>query len=104
MVLLPLATGELLAGGVQGHNPIAGRRARMAIRGLSRERPLKERGDRWRHTGERRDVRRGFHLCELVVRAISKSELLDGGLDGHVSVARIATCEGMTPHEQQMED
>src|SRR5262249_2473407 len=38
------------------------------------------------------------------VHAIGKSELLDGGLDRHVSAAQIAACEGMTPHEEQMED
>jgi hypothetical protein len=43
-------------------------------------------------------------LCELAVRAICKSELLDGDLDRHVSVAQIAACEGMMPHEEQVED
>ena len=76
----------------------------MAFRGLPRERPLEKRGDKRRHTGERRDVRRRLHLRELAVRAIGKSELPDGGLARHVSVAQIAACEGMTPHEEQVED
>ena len=49
-------------------------------------------------------MRRRLHLRELAVRAIGKSELLDGCLDGHVSTAQKAACEGMTPHEEQMED
>src|SRR5262245_12520867 len=104
MVRLLLATGELLAGGVQGRDPIARRGAHMAVRSLPRERPLKERGDRWRHTAERRDVWRRLHLRKLAVRAIGKSELLDGGFDRHIPAARIAACKGMAPHEQQMED
>src|SRR5262245_6625833 len=104
MVLLPLAAGEMLAGAVQGNDPISWRGARMTIRGLTREGPLKERGDRGRHTGKSRDVWRRLQLGELTVRAISKSELLDGGLDRHVAAAQIAAGEGMTPHEEQMED
>src|SRR5262249_50441584 len=65
---------------------------------------LEERGDRRRHTAESRDVWRRLHLRKLALRAIGKSELLDGGLDGHVAAAQIAACEGMTPHEEQMED
>src|SRR6476469_1615668 len=79
MAVLLLATGELLPGGVQGHDPIGWRGTRMAICGLSRECPLKKRGDSGRHTGESRDVWRRLHLRELAVRAIGKSELLDGG-------------------------
>jgi len=43
-------------------------------------------------------------LREFAVSAIGKSELLDCHLNRHVSAAQIAASEGMTPHEEQMED
>src|SRR5262245_20263974 len=102
MVRLPLATGELLARGVQGHDPIGWRGARMAVRGLPRECPLKKRGDSGRHTGERRDVWWRLHLRELAVRAIGKSELLDGQVRERsacgpaTAFPRTLRCKGIT--------
>src|SRR6516165_4701113 len=76
----------------------------MAICGLSSECSLEERGNGGGHTDEGRDVWWRLHLGEIAIGTISKPELLDCGLDRHVSAAQEAARERMSPQEQQVED